>query len=749
MERGFPANLVPEHVAERVPGGSFTILGIGAALVLAALVAGVVAVLRRRDGGEGRATTAQATVTSAAAATATVAPTAAEEQTAAPTDLTDDDTQSAAAAFDPDATVEATAADQTATDIPVAQAPPDAEDPLEEVNVYLAYERFDQAEELVKRVIEEYPDRHEYKLRLLEVYYSSNDRGAYELAARDLFDAVGADDPLWSSAVAMWSEMSPERELFAEGAVAEAAPAPDSASAFVDITGDSSDIGEETLSQMPGDDDETSLDLGFGETGDMVQAPDTAPGEGDDDIIDITGDDAADELFDLTGGDAEAGQTLEFEAEDELLDITGGDAPKSDDENPDIGAGSEETEKLDFTEDTEEQSAPAQERSSGVFDLDSLDDTHSGGGDLLDVTRSGDVSDVEDGDLFNVTAPGLGESDESAERIDADETAELELADDKGDANAELDFDLSEAATPADDDEASRPAASAADDFLDLTGGQTEQDDDAALDFDIGGLDDERADEKAPDGSATSGPAAASTAGGGSDSTETIDMDAAFDTAQGSDESAIDFDITMGSDDLDGTLDVIENEDDGGGLEITMSSRDDDPIDGELSLQGGELDELALDDGKDSDEEFDLSLDGTMDMYSVAAGDTVDMATMATPADGGDLDNAEAVLDTVEIEAYQPEQDQGDQTDELTLDEDDASSLDLDFDDERTVIMPGSEGDDEQMASDDADTKLNLAKAYIELGDTDGARSILAEVSADGSDAQKAEARNLLTQLPG
>ena len=54
----------------------------------------------------------------------------------------------------------------------------DEDDPLTEVNVYLAYERYDQAEELVRSAIAQYPDRNEYKLRLLEVFYAAKDLGA-------------------------------------------------------------------------------------------------------------------------------------------------------------------------------------------------------------------------------------------------------------------------------------------------------------------------------------------------------------------------------------------------------------------------------------------------------------------------------------------------------------------------------------------------------------------------------------------
>ena len=48
---------------------------------------------------------------------------------------------------------------------------------------------------------------------------------------------------------------------------------------------------------------------------------------------------------------------------------------------------------------------------------------------------------------------------------------------------------------------------------------------------------------------------------------------------------------------------------------------------------------------------------------------------------------------------------------------------------------------------DEMQTKLDLAQAYIDMGDTEGARNILGEVMAEGSDAQQDLARELLSQL--
>ncbi|MEY1662070.1 FimV/HubP family polar landmark protein [Isoalcanivorax beigongshangi] len=49
--------------------------------------------------------------------------------------------------------------------------------------------------------------------------------------------------------------------------------------------------------------------------------------------------------------------------------------------------------------------------------------------------------------------------------------------------------------------------------------------------------------------------------------------------------------------------------------------------------------------------------------------------------------------------------------------------------------------------ADENATKLDLARAYLDMGDRDGARDILGEVVEEGSDAQQQEARTLLAQL--
>jgi pilus assembly protein FimV len=72
--------------------------------------------------------------------------------------------------------------------------------------------------------------------------------------------------------------------------------------------------------------------------------------------------------------------------------------------------------------------------------------------------------------------------------------------------------------------------------------------------------------------------------------------------------------------------------------------------------------------------------------------------------------------------------------------------LDLAFDPERSTFEdPTPSVLDGQWH--DAATKLDLAKAYQEMGDVEGAREILQEVLHEGDDQQKAEAKSLLAKL--
>ncbi len=50
--------------------------------------------------------------------------------------------------------------------------------------------------------------------------------------------------------------------------------------------------------------------------------------------------------------------------------------------------------------------------------------------------------------------------------------------------------------------------------------------------------------------------------------------------------------------------------------------------------------------------------------------------------------------------------------------------------------------------TDEVTTKLDLARAYVDMGDSEGARSILQEVIDEGNEVQAQEARELMDNMP-
>jgi len=73
-----------------------------------------------------------------------------------------------------------------------------------------------------------------------------------------------------------------------------------------------------------------------------------------------------------------------------------------------------------------------------------------------------------------------------------------------------------------------------------------------------------------------------------------------------------------------------------------------------------------------------------------------------------------------------------------------ARSLDLDAE---AAVEEDVSGDGELADLDEVSTKLDLARAYIDMGDPDGAKSILDEVLDEGNDQQKDEAKGIMEQI--
>ena len=104
-----------------------------------------------------------------------------------------------------------------------APAPADEVDPLAEAEVYIAYGRDQQAEEILKEALGKNPQREEVQLKLLEIYSARKDKAAFGKLAGDFNKLTGGAGENWIKAAAMGYALDAANPLYAAGK--DAAPA--------------------------------------------------------------------------------------------------------------------------------------------------------------------------------------------------------------------------------------------------------------------------------------------------------------------------------------------------------------------------------------------------------------------------------------------------------------------------------------------------------------------------------------------
>jgi len=105
----------------------------------------------------------------------------------------------------------------------------DEVDPIAEAEVYLAYGRDAQAEEILKDALKKDPQRQEIYLKLLEIHAQHNKPSAFETVASELYSVTSGQGEVWQKAVALGRQLDPNNPMFAEGGVPSARPAAESA----------------------------------------------------------------------------------------------------------------------------------------------------------------------------------------------------------------------------------------------------------------------------------------------------------------------------------------------------------------------------------------------------------------------------------------------------------------------------------------------------------------------------------------
>ncbi|MDH1622378.1 peptigoglycan-binding protein LysM [Pseudomonas chengduensis] len=177
-------------------------------------------------------------------------------------------------------------------------------------------------------------------------------------------------------------------------------------------------------------------------------------------------------------------------------------------------------------------------------------------------------------------------------------------------------------------------------------------------------------------------------------------------------------DLSAFSLDLDETTPAVSDEAD----DFLLSLDDDAP----LNQPADDLSDLSLDLAEEAPSanldlpaDFDLSLEDETPVQPAVTSDSF----------AAQLDEVTAELDQLSTDFEEPQA--------APLAPANSLSSDLDGDDDFDFLS----------GTDETATKLDLARAYIDMGDTEGARDILDEVIAEGSDAQQQEAREMIAKM--
>jgi len=104
-------------------------------------------------------------------------------------------------------------------------------DPVAEADVYIAYGRDAQAEEILKEALRIQPERNAVRLKLLEIYASRKDLRAFETIASELYGVTRGQGDDWQQAASLGLSIDPKNPLYAGAKSGEASVVPSKSSA--------------------------------------------------------------------------------------------------------------------------------------------------------------------------------------------------------------------------------------------------------------------------------------------------------------------------------------------------------------------------------------------------------------------------------------------------------------------------------------------------------------------------------------
>ena len=95
----------------------------------------------------------------------------------------------------------------------------DDNDPVTEADVYLAYGRIQQAEDVLQAALATSPEDNVIRLKLLEVYHAAGNVSAFNREASDFRDGVTEEDAVWLQVASMGHALSPDNDLYRAAAI--------------------------------------------------------------------------------------------------------------------------------------------------------------------------------------------------------------------------------------------------------------------------------------------------------------------------------------------------------------------------------------------------------------------------------------------------------------------------------------------------------------------------------------------------
>ena len=515
-----------------------------------------------------------------------------------------------------------------------ASAVAETGDVVGEADIYIAYGKLDQAEEMLLNALNKDPNSTDIRMKLLEVYAQQQNVAGFDKQYAALLPLAGA--ALLARASELRAGISGAGEF-------------ESASAGTE----NASVDEFSLDDFKLDDDDLSIDESAAESGELTNFD-----------------------FELDLDDDQPGDSTNAGVEDFSLDLDEDTKPSAADDLSELSLALDELDNEILPDDVE-SSAPQIEDEFN-FDLDddlSLDDDlalddESASYDSTPATveRSNRISNENAADSLDVSADDFN-LDMNVDDIDL----------------AALDHEMESLDVDFDD-----ALDTHSTNISEFTSQEIAKDqNDFELDLD----DDMQLDDLAPSSLKL---------------TDNLDADTA--------DSAAEF----------GTSFALDDEMSGSLAEDQISGDDLSELDLELEELGSSDASLA-----DLEAEFD--------------------ASSLEDASGIDLDTDDEIpVAAAEADDVQDEDLFSEALSEFSADSDDLDLNEFNSDESALADMSDDEMDSELdflADADEAATKLDLARAYIDMGDNEGAKDILSEVISEGNDDQRKEANELLGRI--